>query len=193
MKTITILAAAGAAIAVAAPASAANISGPRVEIIAGYDKPNFDFNSPTNADLDDDGIVYGIGAGYDFAVGKTVALGLDVEASDSSAGFTQSFGADSVEFKAGRDLYAGLRLTAAASDRLNLYAKAGYTNARIEATLLTPTFAEVIEGEADGARVGLGAQFLIGKSAYIGAEYRYSNYESDFSRHQAVAALGLRF
>ena len=47
----------------------------------------------------------------------------------------------------------------AASERLNLYAKAGYTNARVKATLVTPTFAEVIEGEADGGRVGLGAQF----------------------------------
>jgi outer membrane immunogenic protein len=158
-----------------------------------YDKPDFDFNSPTNADLDSDGIVYGIGAGYDFAIGKTVALGIDVEASASTAGFTQTFGTDSVQFEAGRDLYAGLRFTAAASERLNLYAKAGYTNARVGATLTTPTFAEAIEGEPDGGRVGLGAQFLIGKSAHIGAEYRYSNYEADFSRHQAVAALGLRF
>jgi outer membrane immunogenic protein len=193
MKTITILTAAAAVGALAAPAAAADISGPRVEIIAGYDKPDFDFNSPTNSDLDSDGIVFGLGAGYDFALGETVALGIDVEASESTAGFTHSFAPDSVQFEADRDLYAGLRFTAAASERLNLYGKAGYTNARVKAVLTTPTFSETIRGDAEGFRVGLGAQYAIGAKAYVGAEYRYSNYEADFSRHQAVAALGLRF
>lgn len=90
-----------------------------------------------------------------------MALGVDVEAGESTAGFTRNFAPDSVRFEAGRDLYAGLRFTAAASDRLNLYARAGYSNARAKAILTAPTFAETIEG--------------------------------DFSRHQAVAALGLRF
>ncbi|HEX6374471.1 MAG TPA: porin family protein [Allosphingosinicella sp.] len=190
MKLISVLAAATAVAAIASPSAAANISGPRVEAIAGWDKPSFDFGG---ADADADGVVFGIGAGYDFAVGKTVAIGIDVEATESTAGFDITDGTDRVEFDAGRDLYAGLRLTAAASDKVNLYFKAGYTNARITATLTTPTFAEVLEGEADGGRVGLGAQFAVGSKAYIGAEYRYSNYESDLSRHQALATLGLRF
>ena len=51
----------------------------------------------------------------------------------------------------------------------------------------------MIEGEADGGRVGLGAQFLIGKSAYVGAEYRYSNYEAGLSRNQVALTVGTRF
>ena len=191
MKTITFLTAAAAVAAIASPAAAANISGPRVEVMAGWDQPDFDVDS--YGEVNADGIVYGVGAGYDFALGKTVAIGVDLEASSSTAGFTASSAGDTVEFDAGRDLYAGLRLTAAASDRVNLYFKAGYTNAAIKATLTTPTFAEVIEGEADGTRLGLGTQFLIGKKAYVGAEYRYSNYEADLTRHQAVATAGVRF
>jgi outer membrane immunogenic protein len=34
---------------------------------------------------------------------------------------------------------------------------------------------------------------MIGSSAYIGAEYRYSNYEADISRHQVAGTLGFRF
>ncbi len=191
MKIIFVLAATAATATLAAPATAANISGPRVELVAGWDKPSFD--DTFGVDIDADGVVFGIGAGYDFAVGEKVALGIDLEATESTAGFRETDGTDTVEFDAGRDLYAGVRLTIAASERVNVYAKAGYTNARVEATLTTPTFAEELSGEADGARVGIGTQFAVGKKAYIGAEYRYSNYEADLSRHQAVATLGLRF
>lgn len=187
---------AGAVVATVAahPVSAQSVSGPRVEVVAGWDKPSFDFNSDSDGfDLNTDGAVFGLGAGYDFAVGKTVALGVDLEATESSAGFTETDGTDSVRFRAGRDLYAGFRLTTALSDRMNLYFKAGYTNARFKADLITPTFTETIEGDAEGVRVGAGLQFSLGSSAYIGGEYRYSNYESDLERNQAVATLGFRF
>lgn len=192
MNIVSLLASAAAVAAAAGPASAANISGARVEAILGWDKPDFDFDAPGD-DPDADGIVYGLGAGYDFALGETVAIGIDLEASDSSAELNFASAGDSVRYEAGRDLYAGLRFTAAASDRLNLYGKGGYTNARVKASLVTPTFAQVLDYEADGFRVGLGAQYAVGGKAYVGAEYRYSNYETALSRHQAVATLGMRF
>ena len=192
MKIVFALACAAAVIAAASPASAANVGGARVEAILGWDKPDFDFDAP-GFDRGADGIVYGIGAGYDFPVGETVALGIDVEASDSSAELDFASAGDSVHFEAGRDLYAGLRFTAAASDRLNLYGKGGYTNARVKASLVTPTFAQVLDHDADGFRVGLGAQYAVGGKAYVGAEYRYSNYEGALTRHQAVATVGMRF
>ena len=168
--------------AVATPANAA-ISGGRVEAVVGYDNVSFDLGGGTDADTS--GIIYGIGAGYDFAVGEKVALGIDVEAADSTADFEA--GTDRVA--AGRDLYAGVRLTTALSEKANLYFKAGYTNARFRAT----TGGVTDSGNLDGVRGGAGLQFAIGKAAYIGGEYRYSNYESDVSRHQGVLALGFRF
>ena len=40
---------------------------------------------------------------------------------------------------------------------------------------------------------GIGAQFGLNRNLYLGGKYRYSNYEADFSRHQVVGTLGLRF
>ena len=64
--------------------------------------------------------------------------------------------------------------------------------------------------DTDGWRLGAGAEFAVGRNAYIGAEYRYSKYgegEVDFEgqtpdtsrfnldtdRHQVVATAGIRF
>ena len=45
----------------------------------------------------------------------------------------------------------------------------------------------------DGVRVGAGAQFGIGANSYIRTEYRYSNYQDGFDRHQVVGGFGFRF
>jgi outer membrane immunogenic protein len=181
-KIVTLGAAAVALAAIATPANAA-VGGGRIEAVVGYDNVSFDLGGGVDADAS--GILYGIGAGYDFAVGEKVALGIDVEAAESTADFEA--GTDRVA--AGRDLYAGVRLTTALSDKANLYFKAGYTNARLKVETATLTDA----ANGDGVRGGVGLQFLVGKSMYIGGEYRYSNYEADFTRHQGVATLGFRF
>jgi outer membrane immunogenic protein len=46
---------------------------------------------------------------------------------------------------------------------------------------------------AKAFRVGLGGQYLISGKTYVGAEYRYSNYEANFERHQVAPTLGTRF
>lgn len=155
----------------AAPAAALAPTGPRIEAIVGYDNLGTD-------GFDMDGVMFGIGAGYDFAVGNAVSLGLDVEAGDSSA--------HENGVSAGRDLYAGGRVSFGVSPRANIYLKAGYTNARVKVS--------GFGGEnGDGVRVGLGGQYTIAGKAYVGAEYRYSNYEQDVDRHQVALTLGTRF
>ena len=89
----------------------------------------------------------------------------------------------------GRDLYVGARVTAAVNPKLNLYGKVGYTNARIKGEI--NGFKDAANG--DGVRFGLGAQLGLGGNTYGLVEYRYSNYESDVSRNQVLAGLGLRF
>jgi outer membrane immunogenic protein len=181
-KIITLGAAAVALAAIATPANAA-VSGGRIEAVVGYDSVSFDLG------LGDDstsGIVYGIGAGYDFAVGDKVGLGVDIEATDST---TEIEFTPTDRIFAGRDLYAGARLTAGLSDKANLYFKAGYTNARIKVETGGVTDA----ANAEGIRGGVGLQFLLGKSMYIGGEARYSNYEAGLERIQGVATLGFRF
>lgn len=154
----------------AAPATAAP-TGFRVEALVGYDRAGTDgFHL--------DGVLYGIGAGFDFAAGSNVSLGVDVEATDSTGK------EDGVSV--GRDLYAGGRVNFAVSPRANLYVKGGYTNARVKVSGFG-------SDNGDGFRLGAGGQLTLGGKAYVGAEYRYSNYESDFDRHQVALTLGTRF
>jgi outer membrane immunogenic protein len=195
MKNVLITMMAGAAFAATAtPAAAAATSGFRVEAVAGWDHGSVDLNDfGIDDELNSDGIVFGLGAGYDFAVGTGNSIGIDVEATESTGDVEITDGTDSAEISIGRDLYVGGRFTFAAGSNANVYLKAGYTNARIRATVDDGTGVISDAANADGIRGGIGVQVGVGGNAYVGGEYRYSNYEADFSRHQAVATLGFRF
>jgi outer membrane immunogenic protein len=190
MRKLTLLAAAAAA-TFSANAFAAGITGPRVEAIAGWD--HVKTNLGALGKPSQDGFVYGLGVGYDFGVGSKVSLGIDAEITDSTADFDVTSGTSRARLSAGRDLYAGARITGAVTDKLNLYAKVGYTNARFTGTTKIGNTTTSASGNADGVRGGLGLQYALGSKAYVGAEYRYSNYESDLSRHQVVGTVGFRF
>lgn len=183
---IKYLAAALAATTFATPALANNVSGPRVEAVLGWDNVSV-------IDESRGGFLYGIGAGYDFAVSSKSSLGIDVEYTDSTTDIEFTDGADSAKVSTGRDLYVGGRFTTAVSEKFALYAKAGYTNARIKATETVGGVTVSDAANGDGIRGGVGGQYLIGGNTYLGAEYRYSNYEGDFSRHQVAATFGVRF
>ena len=165
----------------ATPALAQNVApvGPRVEAVVGYDKVKA-------LGEKDGGALFGIGAGYDFAVAPSVSLGVDVEATESTV---KEGDEDTAEVKAGRDLYAGVRANLAVAPNANLYVKGGYTNARLKATIENDSFSE----NFDGYRLGAGGQIGIGGKAYVGSEYRYSNYEDGLSRHQVALTVGTRF
>lgn len=180
--------------ATAAQAEAPN--GFRVEALIGWD--NHDISSDDldgfGVDLGSDGVAFGIAAGYDFAVGSNVALGIDVEASETTAEFELSEAGQTVSLDYGRDLYIGGRVTVAASSKLNLYAKAGYTNGRVEFDTNVPGAGITdLAGELDGFRLGAGLQYAVSEKVYLGGEYRYSNYDGPFTRNQLVATLGFRF
>lgn len=183
------------ATAVAAPAFAQDApppSGFRIEAVGGYDL--------TKINGDTGGIVYGLGAGYDFRVGRRGSLGIDAEAADSTTdGCLLNFAqpGDSLCSAAGRELYVGARAGIWVGNRVQLYARAGYTNARFRTV-----YDDGVAGSAgdlafsqnlDGFRVGAGAQLRLGRHAYLGAEYRYSNYEGGGDRSQAVGTFGFRF
>ena len=167
-------------------------SGFRVEGLIGYD----------NADIEgegSDGVTYGAGIGYDFRRGNAV-FGVEAEATDSTvdeciSGF--AIAGDELCVGAGRDLYIGGRAGAVVSPNVLLYAKAGYTNARVRLDYedgTSGTTADFSDGQnLDGVRLGAGAEFAVSSNAYVRGEYRYSNYEQGFERHQAVAGFGFRF
>jgi outer membrane immunogenic protein len=191
MKTHAYLAAAAlSSLAFAVPA-AAETSGARVEAVIGLDQANLD-SFGNQDDPSETGTVYGLGIGYDFPISGGLSIGVDLEATDSSAEFNFVSGPDNNSFQLGRDLYAGARVTTALSQNVNLYFKAGYTNLHTRTDLINATFPLIIETNRGGARAGAGLQFNVGGGAYVGGEYRFSTYD-ELDRHQGVATLGYRF
>ena len=218
MKKFLAIAAAGSAIAVATPVLAkddSTFTGPRVEAIIGYDKVKAGSSIDDIYDRNNsmDGLLYGIGVGYDADLGGVV-LGAEAELSDSTAktrfrnGEMEDFGYGRV--KTGRDIYVGARIGAKVGPSTLLYAKGGYTNAQLKAVA---NYGDVDYGakfKLDGWRVGAGVEQAISTNTFAKIEYRYSKYEDakfdfgdggpdthsfdvDTDRHQVVAAVGMRF
>ena len=171
---------------------APSLGGFRVEAVGGYD------GAEVNDD-DDGGIVFGIGAGYDFQVGRRAILGLEAEATETSndgcvADLLQV--GDRTCARLGRDLYVGARAGVMVARNVQLYARAGYTNLRYSVDYDAGPAGGTdfsFRQNLDGIRVGAGAQLHVSRNAYLGGEFRYSNYESDSDRGQFVGTLGFRF
>jgi outer membrane immunogenic protein len=170
--------------AIAAPAMAQDadttFNGAHAEILGGWDRVQGEGSH-------DDGVLYGVGAGYDVRRGNAV-FGIEGEASDSTQ--KENFGGQTEH--ASRDLYVGGRIGAVVGGNNLLYAKAGYTNARY-AVSGTATGVDLAHGNLDGVRVGAGVEHQLSNHTFLKAEYRYSNYEQGVSRNQVVAGFGVRF
>jgi outer membrane immunogenic protein len=133
-------------------------------------------------------------------------FGIEGEITDSTASTRTSnllTVNDQFRVEAGRDLYVGGRIGTAISSQALLYAKAGYTNARVESRYTT-TSGNVTtqirdDVNLDGFRVGAGLEYNLTPSAYVKGEYRYSHYgkidgyDTDLDRHQLLAGVGIRF
>ena len=196
MKLLAIVGGVALAAALSNPAEAADFTGPRVEVHAGWERLGV-ADPALKLDDREDGIVYGVGVGYDVALGKRLVAGLEADFDLADTEFERVAGNTRVEARARRDIALSARLGARLGDRLLLYGKAGYTNARIAGVLIANgtagTTREEFAANGDGLRLGAGVEFALGAHAYAKSEYRYSNYESDVTRHQLLAGFGYRF
>lgn len=199
MRIAIFAASAFAALATATPAFAqdeGNFSGPRAEVITGWDR----VDGPDSGDASD-GVVYGGAVGYDFRLGGAV-LGFEGEATGAT---TREHGTDvltpgdAFRVKAGRDLYVGGRVGFLAGPNAMIYAKGGYSNARVDTRYVSGSTV-VDDGEnLDGWRAGAGVEVKLGGNLYAKGEYRYSHYSDlngtniDLDRHQVVGGIGIRF
>ncbi|HWK41430.1 MAG TPA: outer membrane beta-barrel protein [Croceibacterium sp.] len=219
MKTrFAILLAAGAAvIAVPAMAQDTEFSGPWIAGVAGYDRNQAGSSQDdgVNVDLDQnsEGLLYGVGIGYDADMGSMV-VGAEAELTDSTADSSYSdpytnFGLGTVD--AGRDIYVGGRVGFKATPTTLVYGKGGYSFGRYNfiGTDGTTNYDENLD--VNGWRVGAGVEQKFGSNAFAKIEYRYTNYsrgEIDFEadgvadsdrfdidtdRHQVMAGVGWRF
>jgi outer membrane immunogenic protein len=196
-KFVSAAALATALLASPAFAQDASFAGPRVELLAGYDIVE-----------GDEGLVYGVAAGYDIAIGQGT-IGIEAELNDStvreSATDVDVVG-DELTIGAGRDIYIGGRLGFAAGPRTLIYAKAGYVNGAIDVRYDDGTTVDKARPKGDGYRVGAGIEQqlgVFGPKSYARVEYRYTNYgdidyagtsiAANIDRHQLLFGLGLRF
>lgn len=190
-----------AASAFASPAFAqdgAPFTGLRAEGVIGYDRVSDGTGQDSGSS---DGVTYGGAVGYDVQAGGAV-FGVEGEITGSTTDTRADslFAAgDRLTVDMGRDLYVGGRIGGVIGDSTLIYAKAGYTNARVNVRYdLGST--SVREGEnMDGFRVGAGLEKRLGGNLYVKGEYRYSNYgdlggyDVDVDRHQVAAGIGIRF
>lgn len=194
MKKILLGAVAAASVTAFAAPAYAQPAGPRVEVLVGFDaiQGNTDDATGVNDDLSNENAFGGVRVGFDMPLGGA-SIGVDLEATESLVDFDGTDGASTAELRAGRDLYAGGRISLLASDAGNLYVTAGYTNLRLSASVTTGTTTVSDSTSLEGVRGGIGFQFNIGTNMFANAEYRYSNYEADVIRHQAALGVGFRF
>jgi outer membrane immunogenic protein len=193
MNKIALTSAALVACLLATPAAAASdFDGARLEAHAGWDRVQVE-TAGTTKDPRKDGIMYGVGAGYDLAVGTTLRLGVEAELDFANA-IEKVSGTTRLKSDAKRDFAAGIRVGAAVTDRFLLYVRAAYANARVKDDAITGVPGSATRTSSrDGLRFGAGAEYAVAKHVFLKAEYRYSNYERGLSRNQLVGGVGIRF
>lgn len=200
----------------AASPAAAQMTGPRIELHAGWDRPDFKVTFDDGIDRFSDshsenGVVYGIEAGYDVALDSSgdllfgILAGFDLSTAKHC---TEVFGNDRACLKAEREWEVGGRLGARVGERSLVYLKASYVNARLKATY--EDFDNLIDdlsghGDESGVRFAGGFETAINERAYAKIEYRYTDFSAsvvadddvvqrtDLTRHQVVGGVGMRF
>lgn len=219
-KGLALLAAAASLAAIGAPAAAqeTTFSGPWISGVAGYDINK----TGSTRDVDDqnvdqtmEGVVYGVGLGFDADLGNMV-VGAEAELTKSTADSeddpvfgTQNFGIGGID--SGRDIYVGGRVGFKAMPETLIYAKGGYSFGRYNYIGTDGTTNYDRNIDVDGWRAGAGIEQKLGTNAFAKLEYRYTNYSEgeidfeaenvadgdqfnvDLDRHQIVAGVGWRF
>jgi len=144
----------------------------------------------------DDGVAYGAALGVDIPLGSKLFAGIEASADDSSVKDCVSnlfFAGDRTCIGSGRDLSAVARFGTQLNDKFKLYVLGGYANGRIKASYTGAGTSASFGTNEDGVRLGAGAEVPLGTKLYSKVEYRYTNYESDFSRHQVLVGFGVKF
>ncbi|MCW2390158.1 outer membrane immunogenic protein [Sphingobium sp. B11D3B] len=196
--------ASAAAVIVATPAAAQEgptFSGLSLAVLGGYDSVRLS-DGVDNGSSDD--FAYGVSLSYNADLGSAV-VGVEAEVADSEVkeSVTDQFvTGDELSLSAARDLYVGVRAGAKLAPNALIYAKAGYTNARLKVSY-TDGVDSISDGDnLDGYRLGAGVEYSFGRFGIRG-EYRFSDYGKlkfddvdtgiSMQRHQVMVGLVGKF
>lgn len=182
-------------------AQAGPVSGPRLEATVGWDDVVLHVDGSSAAKS---GVTYGGELGYDFQFSTGGVAGVYVGADGSSTSECYAAGTESLCVQAGRNFTAGVRVGGAIRGNSLVYAKAGYSNGRIDGSY-TDSALPANNGrgkeDMDGFHVGAGAEVGLSHGVYGKAEYNYTRYSTydlggiagRFDRHRVLGGVGYRF
>jgi outer membrane immunogenic protein len=189
------------ALSITGTAHAAQFDGPHVGAQVGWqsEKMNYPETSfgPVPIDGKKQSVTTGIYAGYDKRINDKVVIGAetgldfatDDEVQVSDAGTSYSI-----------DPKYSIDLTARAGFLLNpqtlVYARGGYTNARIRTTISDGLGTESASSSQDGWLAGVGVERSISDIASARIEYRYSKLsegDGEDKRNRLLAGVSYRF
>jgi len=168
-------------------------TGPRLEANIAYESTHADdgvVSTPNSVD----GLRIGGAIGYDMALGDKVTIGVEAGGGYTVSGnATGQIGTTAYRVTAGHDFDASLRLGFRAASRTLVYTKGGYANSQFSLRTTTGGSSGTVSDDEDGWRIGAGVEQSFGDHFYAKAEYRYTDYGNDVSRHQGLVGLGYRF
>lgn len=200
-KTLFPVALFGALAALSAPAHAETFNGPYIGVAAGWDRSEVAsrtiLSQPVDAEVSRDALVLGGYAGYNYRATDRIVVGAE-------AGFNMTIDDKVRATSASRTLTVDPRysfdLTARAgylvADKALVYARGGYTNARIHTSLNTSSGLVRAEDNLDGWLVGGGVEYAITPEISARAEYRYNDFGQNggqYDRHQALVGVSYNF
>ena len=190
---VALFAAAATAAVVATPAMAAPFAGPYVGVELGLDNyevqaedifaPGDEFDG-----LSGNGIVGGVFAGYDVAVGNAFN-GLEAKASLSDASATYDDTVDSLTVRAKETFGATARAGVMLNESTGVFARAGWANTKFKVNLNGVTDSDT----DDGLVLGAGLQTRLGANASLRVEYVRTDYNDFIKNNSVLAGVAFHF
>ena len=182
-------------------AHAEPFNGPYVGVQGGWSQHDLGTPSTPHGDIliDDsrDAVVGGAFAGYDYKIGSNVVIGAEA---GIQAGTDDSIVRDTDLARFTIDPKYSFDLTARAgylvNDKTLVYARGGYTNARVRTSIEDADGLLRTSSNRDGWLVGGGVERAITDNISARAEYRYADLgegNGRFDRHQALIGVVYRF
>jgi len=182
-----------ASAAFATPAMAEPFSGPYIGAEVGLDNYEAQAEDVLAAGdeidgLSGNGVVGGVFAGYDFAMGNAF-FGIEGKASLSDAEASYSDGTDSLSIRAKESFGATVRGGVMVNGSTGLYARVGWANTKFKVAANGVSDSD----SDDGLVLGAGLETRVGSNASLRVEYARSDY-NDFIKNNAVlAGVAYRF
>jgi outer membrane immunogenic protein len=185
----------------ATAASAEPFNGPFVGVQAGWSQDDVGTPSTPLGDVgvnrSQDSLSGGVFLGYDYKISPRVVVGAEagvqLGADDS---IVRDNGTSLVTIDPKRSLDLTARAGYLVNDDTLVYARGGYTNARVRTSIQDSAGIRSASADRDGWLVGGGVEHALSDNVSARLEYRYSDLgegDGGFDRHQALFGIAYRF